>query len=84
MADYEYRGPSDIDRAIGVLVGIDTTEHNAIAMMQMDDVLIELQEEYDHCLADPSHRPSDDFISRLEQYIDIANDQADAQLTYEI
>ncbi len=49
MAHYEYGGASDIDRAIGVLVRIDTTEHNAIAMMQMDDVLVELQEEYDRC-----------------------------------
>lgn len=80
MADYDFGGASDIDRAIGLLVALDNNQSNALAVLQIDDAIAELQVEYDKCVADPSYVPSDDFIARLSGYLEMADDRENPDL----
>lgn len=74
MADYEFGGAADIDRAIGFLVRLDDAQRNALAVLEIDEAIDELQTEYDKVVADPSYRPDDDFIARLSGYLAKADD----------
>ena len=47
MPDYAYGGPADIDRAIGFLVKMDDAQRNALAVLEIDAALDELQAEYE-------------------------------------
>ena len=76
MAEYVYGGAADIDRAIGTLVALDNGQSNALAVLEIDDALTELQGEYEKALADPSYVPDEDFIARLSGYLALADDQA--------
>jgi hypothetical protein len=74
MSDYEYSGPADIDRAIGYLVALDDQQRNALAVLEIDDAITEAQTEFEKSTADPSYRPSDDFLVRLSGYLEAADD----------
>ena len=78
MPDYAYGGPADIDRAIGFLVKMDDAQRNALAVLEIDAALDELQAEYEKSSADPAYRPSNDFIARLSGYLEMADDVAGA------
>lgn len=78
MAEYAYAGAADIDRAIGVMVALDNSQSNALAVLEIDDAITELKTEYDKATADPSYRPDDDFISRLSSYM--ADDRENPEL----
>ena len=47
MTDYSFEGAADIDRAIGYLVGLVDTQTNALAVLEIDDAITELQGEYE-------------------------------------
>jgi len=81
MPDYVYGGAADIDRAIGFLVGLDNSQSNALAVLQIDDVLAELQGEYEKSVADPAYRPTNDVIARLSGYLAMADDQENPALS---
>ncbi|MCU1528150.1 MAG: hypothetical protein JWP75_1913 [Frondihabitans sp.] len=81
MTDYTYQGATDIDRAIGYFVELDAAQTNALAVLQVDSVLEELQLEYTKATADASYRPSDDFIARLSGYLEMADDRENPSLT---
>lgn len=76
MAEYTYGGAADIDRAIGYFVALDNGQDNALAVLQIDDVITELQGEYEKAVADPAYVPDDDFIARLSGYLEQADDVA--------
>ena len=76
MAEYVYGGAADIDRAIGTLVALDNSQSNALAVLEIDDAITELQTEYEKAVADPSYVPDEDFIARLSGYLAISDDQA--------
>ena len=78
MSDYSYGGPADIDRAIAYLVALDDVQRNALAVLEIDAALDELQAEYEKSTADPAYRPSNDFIARLSGYLEMADDVAGA------
>jgi hypothetical protein len=80
MTDYFFGGAADIDRAIGYLVRLDNTQTNALAVLEIDDAITELQGEYEKCTADVTHRPDDDFIARLSGYLEMADDQDNPKL----
>ena len=80
MAEYAYAGAADIDRAIGLMVALDNSQSNALAVLEIDDAITELKTEYDKAVADPSYRPDDDFISRLSGYIAMADDRENPEL----
>ena len=80
MADYVYRGAADIDRAIALLVDLDNSQSNALAVLQFDQAIDELQGEYTKSVADPDYRPDDDFIDRLSGYLAMADDRENPQL----
>jgi hypothetical protein len=80
MSGYEYGGAADIDRAIGLLVALDNTQHDALAVLQFDEAIDELQGEYTKSVADPRYRPDDDFIERLSGYLAMADDRENPQL----
>lgn len=80
MAEYVYRGAPDIDRAIGLLVALDNSQSNALAVLQIDDGIAELKTEYDKTIAYPGYRPDDDFISRLSGYLAMADDRENPDL----
>jgi len=80
MAEYVYRGATDIDRAIGLLVALDNSQSNALAVLEIDDGIAELKTEYDKAIADPDYRPDDDFISRLSGYLAMADDRENPDL----
>jgi len=80
MSNYDYQGPADIDRAIGFLVELDNAQRNALAVLEVDNALDELQAEYTRATADPSYRPSDDFIARLSGYLAMADDRENPSL----
>lgn len=77
MADYSFGGAADIDRAIGYLVGLDAAQTNALAVLEIDDAITELQGEYEKSSADATYRPDDDFIARLSGYLAMADDHDD-------
>ena len=74
MSDYSFGGAADIDRAIGFLVSLDNEQRNALAVLEIDAALDELQAEYEKSSADPAYRPSNDFIARLSGYLEMADD----------
>ncbi len=74
MSAYEYGGAADIDRAIGLLVDLDNGQKNALAVLEFDKAIDELQKEYEKSIADPGYRPSDDVIDRLSGYLALADD----------
>lgn len=74
MPDYAYGGPADIDRAIGFLVALDNEQRNALAVLEIDDAIDELQREFEKSSADAEYRPSNDFIARLSGYLEMADD----------
>jgi len=76
MPDYAYGGPADIDRAIGFLVALDNEQRNALAVLEIDDAIDELQREFEKSSADAAYRPSNDFIARLSGYLQMADDAA--------
>jgi len=76
MPDYAYGGPADIDRAIAFLVKLDNAQRNALAVLEIDSALDELQAEFERSSADPGYRPSNDFIARLSGYLEMADDVA--------
>ena len=78
MPDYAYGGPADIDRAIGFLVKMDQEQRNALAVLEIDSALDELQAEFERSSADPGYRPDNDFIARLSGYLALADDAAGA------
>ena len=80
MAEYAYGGAADIDRAIGLLVALDNTQSNALAVLQIDDAITELKTEYDRAISNPTYRPGDDFIARLSGYIAMADDRENPEL----
>ncbi|CAN5132172.1 hypothetical protein BH09ACT5_BH09ACT5_02690 [soil metagenome] len=74
MPDYAFGGPADIDRAIGFLVKLDNEQRNALAVLEIDDAIDELQGEFEKSSADPEYRPTNDFIARLSGYLEMADD----------
>ena len=80
MAEYVYGGAADIDRAIGLLVDLDDAQRNALAVLEIDQAIDELQTEYTKQTADPSYKPSDDFIDRLSSYLAVADDRENPAL----
>ena len=80
MAEYVYGGAADIDRAIGVLVALDNSQSNALAVLEIDDAITELKTEYDKAVADPAYRPDEDFIARLSGYLALADDRENPEL----
>ena len=74
MADYAFGGAADIDRAIGFLVKLDNQQRNALAVLEIDDAIDELQAEFEKSSADASYRPTNDFIARLSGYLELADD----------
>jgi len=71
---YDYSGPADIDRAIVYLVALDDEQRNALAVLEIDAAIEEAQAEYEKAVADPSYRPSDDFLAILSGYLERADD----------
>ena len=71
---YVYSGPADIDRAIAYLVALDEEQHNALAVLEIDEAIEEAQAEYEKATADASYRPSDDFLVLLSGYLERADD----------
>jgi hypothetical protein len=80
MSGYVYGGSADIDRAIGLLVDLDNGQKNALAVLEFDEAIDELQSEYVKSQADITYRPSDDFIDRLSGYLAMADDRANEKL----
>jgi len=80
MTEYAFGGAADIDRAIGYLVGLDNAQTNALAVIEIDDAITELQAEYEKSVADPSYQPDEDFIARLSGYLERADDADNPQL----
>ena len=80
MSDYNYGGAADIDRAIGVLVGLDNVQKNALAVLEFDGAIDELQKQYELATADPAYRPDKDFIARLSGYLALADDRENPEL----
>ena len=80
MSSYVYGGAADIDRAIGLLVALDNVQRNALAVLEFDEAIDELQREYTAATADPSYKPSDDFIERLSGYLAMADDRENPEL----
>ena len=77
MTDYSFEGAADIDRAIGYLVALDDTQTNALAVLEIDDAITELQGEYEKSTADVAYQPDHDFVARLSGYLAMADNQAD-------
>lgn len=78
MPDYAFGGPADIDRAIGFLVKLDNEQRNALAVLEIDNAIDELQREFERSSADPAYRPDKDFIARLSGYLALADDSDEA------
>jgi len=80
VAEYIYGGAADIDRAIGLLVALDNSQSNALAVLQIDDAITELNAEYEKSVANPEYVPDDDFVSRLSGYLAMADDRENPDL----
>ena len=80
MSVYVFKGAADIDRAIALLVDLDNSQKNALAVLQFDQALEELQQEYTKSVANPDYRPDDDFIQRLSGYLAMADDRENPRL----
>ena len=74
MPDYAFGGPAGIDRAIGFLVKLDESQRNALAVLEIDDAIDELQREFEKTSADAAYKPGNDFIARLSGYLAMADD----------
>lgn len=81
MSDYVFGGAADIDRAIALLVDLDNEQSNALAVLEFDQAIEELQGEYEKSLADSNYRPTNDFIDRLSGYLAMADDHEDPALS---
>ena len=80
MSEYVYGGAADIDRAIGFMVALDDQQRNALAVLEIDDAIDELQREFEKSSADASYRPDNDFIARLSGYLAVADDRENPEL----
>lgn len=80
MSEYVFGGASDIDRAIGLLVALDNAQRNALAVLEFDQAIEELQREYEKSVADPSFVPNKDFVERLSGYLALADDRENPEL----
>ena len=80
MSDYAFGGPADIDRAIAFMVELDDHQRNALAVLEIDGAIEELQAEYEKSTADASYVPSKDFIVRLSNYLAMADDSENSKL----
>ena len=80
MSEYHYQGAPDIDRAIGYLVALDNEQRNALAVLNIDEALGELQTEYEKATADSAYRPNDDFLAVLSGYLERADDRENPSL----
>ena len=80
MADYEFGGAADIDRAIAFLVKLDNEQRNALAVLEIDEALDELQTQYEKSKRNPEYRPDNDFIARLSGYLAMADDSENPKL----
>jgi hypothetical protein len=81
MAEYVYGGASDIDRAIGLLVALDNSQSDALAVLQIDNAIDELKNQYDKAVADPAYVPDGDFVARLSGYLAMADDRENPDLS---
>jgi len=80
MSDYAFGGPADIDRAIAFMVELDNNQRNALAVLEIDSAIEELQAEFEKSSADASYEPSKDFIVRLSNYLAMADDSENPKL----
>lgn len=80
MSDYAFGGPADIDRAIAFLVELDNHQRNALAVLEIDSAIEELQSEFEKSSADASYVPPKDFIVRLDNYLAMADDSENPKL----
>ena len=80
MSDYAFGGPADIDRAIAFMVELDNHQRNALAVLEIDSAIEELQSEFEKSSADPSYEPPKDFIVRLSNYLAMADDSENPKL----
>ncbi|MBK4346263.1 hypothetical protein [Lacisediminihabitans changchengi] len=80
MSEYVYGGAADIDRAIGFMVALDDSQRDALAVLEIDQAIDELQAEYTKASADPGYRPTDDFVDRLSGYLAMADDVENPKL----
>ncbi|MFD1714493.1 hypothetical protein ACFSBZ_08435 [Amnibacterium flavum] len=80
MPDYAFGGPADIDRAIAFMVQLDNEQRNALAVLEIDNAIEELQTEFEKTSADPAYRPTNDFIARLSGYLQMADDSENRKL----
>ena len=80
MSEYVFGGAGDIDRAIALLVSLDNTQRNALAVLQIDEAIEELQVEYVKSSADASYSPDKDVLARLSGYLAMAEDRENPEL----
>ncbi|MCU1404749.1 MAG: hypothetical protein JWQ43_1052 [Glaciihabitans sp.] len=80
MSSYVYGGAADIDRAIALLVDLDNSQRNALAVLEIDEAIDELQREYTLASADAAYQPDDSFIERLSSYLAMADDRENPRL----
>jgi hypothetical protein len=80
MSEYTYGGAADIDRAIGLFVALDENQKNALAVLQFDQIIEELQAQYELAVANPAYVPNDEFLGRLSGYLEVANDRSNPDL----
>ena len=80
MSDYAFGGPADIDRAIAFMVELDNNQRNALAVLQIDEAIEELQGEYVKSSADASYSPDKDVLARLSGYLAMADDRENPEL----
>ncbi|MEO8096041.1 MAG: hypothetical protein ABI632_14105 [Pseudolysinimonas sp.] len=80
MPDYTFGGSADIDRALAYLVALDDRQGNALAVLEIDEAIAELQAEFEKSSADASYLPSKDFIARLSGYLQAADDSENQKL----
>ena len=64
-----------------MLVDLDNSQSNALAVLQFDQAIDELQTEYTKSVADSDYRPDNDFIEQLSGYLAMADDRDNPQST---
>ena len=80
MSEYVFGGAGDIDRAIALLVSLDNNQRTALAVLQIDEAIEELQGEYVKSSADASYSPDKDVLARLSGYLAMADDRENPEL----
>lgn len=80
MSEYVFGGPADIDRAIALLVNLDNAQSNAMAILEIDEALDELEAEFEKCQADAAYVPDKDFVATLSGYLAWADDKENPKL----